>query len=151
MCVHHKPFVAHGICVTPIAEYSSTSCGVQGTGGMPPPHPKASDYPRSEPGYFSNITSNFGPEAIVHTVNYSTWCYDEEDLIDLLQLDMVQETADDSSPPTWVPVWISICACLLTDRFFDSCYYLSFYGKNARRRFLESLTDLMALSSPPGA
>lgn len=83
---------------------------MQGTGEVS----KASDFPRSSPGYFPELSANLGPISSVHVRNYSVWCYDDADIRDLLQdsEDDAKEGAE-SSLPAWIPWLIAICAPLL--------------------------------------
>lgn len=60
---------------------------MQGTGELS----KASVFPRSSPAHFpeytgslADISANLSPNVVGHARNLSVWCYDEEDLIDLL-------------------------------------------------------------------
>ena len=140
LCICCRHIVALGICriSRTFVRIVTTSCGVQGTSELS----KASDYPRSAPGQFPVLTANLAPDKEVHTRNYSVWCWDEEDIRDLYQFDMVQETGDDSSSRDWVPVLISICVSFLA----EVCCVFVFIGHcvhdMVRRRMLESLNVL---------
>ena len=75
---------------------------------------QAADYPRSNPSHVAELSANLVPNSSVHTRNYTTWCYNDEDIQELTVRSEPAAEGENATVPTWLPWLLTIGSLLFT-------------------------------------